>query len=355
MTDRLHQLAPISGWSDELVAASDAAHEVLGAELKASDPTVGRLFRVCQMRRLLEAAAGLGAIETDQLSPLILLPPRRRWLSDGARGRLEGVAMGLRHIDTRVALARLGAAPSVVEPETPMVLNAFSESRDPGRRETNAGSIRPGAVTFKDHGATFEPPVAEQCRPLLREMTDTLALTPGPAPSIIMAAWSALMIFAIHPFVDGNGRTARLVFQGVHSAGLTEGIDWGSLGEWTLQREDYINALQRATNPATDNAMALIQAEPFFEFVLERSIGGAQRAHTRLQHIAEWYGGWKERFGAHAETLAFIAFERNVADDEFAELGDRIAHVTAANELATAGAVVRDARGRWNISPAVAD
>jgi hypothetical protein len=345
-------LAPIAGYADEAVDASDAAHERLLDELDLVDGSVAHLFRAAQLRRLLEAAASVSAIETDQLIPTMLLPPRRRWLSVEAQGRLDGVAMGLRHVDSRVAIVRAGAAPAVVESETPMVLNAFSESRDPAGRETNAGSMRASHVAFLDIGAAFSPPPAERCRSLMRAMTDALAVRPAPAPPIVMAAWGALMVFAIHPFVDGNGRTARLLFQGVHSEGLTGGFDWGSLGEWALSRDEYIACIQQATNPA-GSAIENIRPESFFDFALSRSVGGAQRALARLRHIADWHARWEPRFGAHAETLAFIAFERNVVDDEFAELGDRIAHVAAANELAAAGAIVRDIRGRWNLAPAV--
>lgn len=341
-------LPPLPPVPAELLARSDAAHAAVAGRLAAVDPDTGLLARRVLWRRLLESMAGVGSIEFDREQPRVLVPPRRRFLSGSLQGRLDGVAMAMRYIDTRLAMRQRDELDHVVEAETPMVLNAFAESRDPSDRETNAGSIRVTPSTYRDEGALHAPPRGRACRMLLGEMTDAVRADP-PVHHLELGAWVALLTFAIHPFVDGNGRTARLLFQAVHSQGLPGGFDWGSIESWSADRMRYIRAIQAATPAGPPDSVAHIVPSEFAEFAAARSIDGAARTAARIDVIEERLGTWREQLGDAAATYAFVAFERNVDLAEFDELGERRHHVEIAEQLVAEGWLRRDALGRYDL------
>lgn len=75
--------------------------------------------------------------------------------------------------------------------------------------DENAGSFRKTHVRIA--GAPFTPPEAWQITSLMAEWSDWVASAEGSMHPIILAAQAHHRLVAIHPFVDGNGRTARLV------------------------------------------------------------------------------------------------------------------------------------------------
>jgi Fic family protein len=83
-----------------------------------------------------------------------------------------------------------------------------------------AGRFRRGdeqvrVVDTRDDSTVFTPPPAEDVVPLLKEVCD-FANSPSTAPPflhpIIKACILHFLIGYVHPFVDGNGRTARAIF-----------------------------------------------------------------------------------------------------------------------------------------------
>jgi Fic family protein len=75
--------------------------------------------------------------------------------------------------------------------------------------DENAGSYRKTLVRIA--GTTFTPPEAWQITSLMAEWSDWVAGAEGSMHPIALAAQAHHRLVAIHPFVDGNGRTARLV------------------------------------------------------------------------------------------------------------------------------------------------
>jgi hypothetical protein len=329
--------------------ASDVAHHAVHVRVEALDADVGRLVRRIVWRRLVEAVANVGAIEFDEPAPRILLPPRRRLLSSGLDRRLAGSELALRHLDSRLYMARSGTLDHVVARETPMVLNAFAEGIGAGDVETNAGSIRVGPTSFRDDGVEFVPPPAEHCRELLDEMVEVVRSRP-PVHHLEVAAWSALVMFAVHPFVDGNGRTARLMFQAIHSAGLPGRFDLGSIEEWSAERRRYIDVLQRATAPCPVGRVDGVDVTVFAEFAAACSIAGARRTAERIEHIGASVDRWRSQFGSATITYAFVAFERNVSPAELGEVGDEREQRAIAEDLCAAGVLRRDRMGRYAVT-----
>lgn len=339
-------LPPLPSLPDDLLARSDAAHARVDHRLAEVHPDAGLLVRRILWRRVVEALAGVGPIEYERADPQLLIPPRRRFLSSNLSGRLDGAAIALRYIDTRLTMHRRGDIAGVVEPETPMVFNAFAESRDPSERETNAASIRVTPSRFLDVGSLHTPPAPDRCRELLDETMAVVGVRP-PVHPIELASWVSVLMFAIHPFVDGNGRTARLLFQALHSEGVPGGFDWGSIEAWSAHRMRYIAATQRAEPAGPPDSVAHVLPGEFAYFAAERSIEGAERILARIDLVERSLARWRERLGDAAPTYAFVAFERNVEPDELSELGENRVHVAIAEELVAAGLLRRDGLGRY--------
>ncbi|MGD0879890.1 MAG: Fic family protein [Anaerolineales bacterium] len=75
--------------------------------------------------------------------------------------------------------------------------------------DENAGGYRKTQVRIA--GAPFTPPESWQITSLMAEWSDWVASAEGSIHPIVLAAQAHHRLVAIHPFVDGNGRTARLV------------------------------------------------------------------------------------------------------------------------------------------------
>jgi Fic family protein len=75
--------------------------------------------------------------------------------------------------------------------------------------DENAGSYRKTQVRIA--GAHFTPPESWQITSLMAEWGDWVASAERSMRPIVLAAKAHHRLVAIHPFVDGNGRTARLV------------------------------------------------------------------------------------------------------------------------------------------------
>jgi len=78
-----------------------------------------------------------------------------------------------------------------------------------GIDDQNAGKYRTGRVRVA--GATFMPPPPDKIQQLIIELLQTLSQNPDELRPIELAAFFHHKLVYIHPFVDGNGRTARLL------------------------------------------------------------------------------------------------------------------------------------------------
>jgi hypothetical protein len=340
------RLPPLVPLDDAAIERNELAHALLATALGEADDHTRGLFQVVQRRFILEAAATIDPIWASRNSEVIVA--RRRLLSKTHRLRLSGVGDAIRHLDTRVTMVELGLLDHVVYAETPYVVNAYAEGRQPKGEETNAGSIRASSLSFLDHQADYDPPVPEQCREMLSAAVEVVRS--APVAPITSAAWIALSMFAIHPFLDGNGRTARLLFHATHSASLPERVDWGSIEMWALDRMLYISELQRSYLGVSKGELDLIDPVPFSDFVVKSSIEGAERCRNRLGALGNTFATLRDRFGPNAALVAtFVWSERNVQYSELAELAlDPIEARSIANDLVTEGILSRSKRTGLN-------
>jgi len=333
------RLPPLIPLPEDVTEKNERAQASLQAALSSADDFVQTLFEVVQQRHLVEATATARPIWSSLDGPVIVA--RRRFLASSILDRVNGVSEALHHIDTRMTMKEMGLLDHVVAQETPYVLNAFAEGRAPAGKETNAGSIRVTASSFLDVANVFEPPPPGDCHEMLESAVEVVR--GAPVDPLSAAAWMTLAMFAIHPFVDGNGRTARLLFHAIHSSALPSAVDWGSLEMWALERHRYLSAIQESVRPAGRGQLDLVNPAPFLEFAGNCAIGGARRCELRLDALGRAYASARKTLDPDSALVAtFVWSERNVPFEELDELPiERIRARGLTNALIERGVLVQ--------------
>jgi len=105
----------------------------------------------------------------------------------------------------------------------------------------NAGKYRTGQVRIA--GATFMPPPAGKIQPMINELLQTISQNPDELSPIELAAFFHHKLVYIHPFLDGNGRTARLLMNIIL---MRNGYPFTVLLK--VDRPKYLRALSEADN-----------------------------------------------------------------------------------------------------------
>lgn len=109
-----------------------------------------------------------------------------------------------------------------------------------------AGNFRPAHV--KIEGSSHVPPLAEDVPALVEDMCDYLSSQWASATSLHLAAYVLWRLNWIHPFVDGNGRTARTISNlilSAHSKRIIPG-DLTIPEQIVSNKEPYYKALEPA-------------------------------------------------------------------------------------------------------------
>jgi len=110
-----------------------------------------------------------------------------------------------------------------------------------GIDDQNAGKYRTGQVRVA--GATFMPLPAEKIQMVISELLQTLSQNPDELRPIELAAFFHHKFVNIHPFIDGNGRTARLIMNVIL---MRSGYPFTVLLK--VDRPKYLRALSEADN-----------------------------------------------------------------------------------------------------------
>ena len=140
-----------------------------------------------------------------------------------------------------------------------------------GIDEKNAGRYRDVEVIIT--GTDYIPPVPQEIPALMQDFVVKLEMLKSEIHPVELAAYAHRRLVDIHPFIDGNGRTARLLMNLVL---INKGYCIVSIPP--ILRHDYLAALQRAqkeTNPSDEDFVRLI-AECEIE---------SQRDYCRMFHI----------------------------------------------------------------------
>lgn len=134
------------------------------------------------------------------------------------------------------------------------------------------------AGTYRTHqvfitGTEYVPPTSEEVPQLMKNFVAELNVKKENLHPVLLAAFAHRRLVDIHPFVDGNGRTARLLMNLV-----LVNKDYCVVSIPPVWRTEYISALvaaQRKSNP-TD--------EPFNTLIAECELE-AQRDYGRMFRI----------------------------------------------------------------------
>jgi Fic family protein len=139
-----------------------------------------------------------------------------------------------------------------------------------------AGEIRKEEVAIA--GAQFVPPAPLDLTPLLTEFVERYNDESVYQHPIVQAAWAHHQLSYIHPFLDGNGRTARLVQD---FALLQRGMF--PIGVPSSQRDEYYNALQQADAGKWDDIVSLLARNELI--TLAKIEGIAKESMERVRWI----------------------------------------------------------------------
>jgi Fic/DOC family len=268
-----NDLPPVPRVDATLLAEHRTAHQRLDAALVGAPPGAARLITRLALRTTIGAVANVRPSIRGGAGPPVL-PPPRAFLSCADRERLKGVAAAYRHVDSRLAIVRLGYdRPPALRPETPYVLNALTEGRMDNPDESNPGMIR--AVEFEGDlpVAPYPAPPRDRCRDLLESAVSIAGS--GPEPATVRAAWMLYVLGEIHPFVDGNGRVARLLYLLLTGEDMPRTVDWGAIEQFRYHQDEWLPLLkERDTGPST-------------AFLVELSTAGARLTSLRLEVVVD--------------------------------------------------------------------
>ena len=145
-----------------------------------------------------------------------------------------------------------------------------------------SGAYRNGAVFIS--GSEFRPPHHSEVPGLMRDWFAWLDGDGQTYPSIIRAALAHEMLLAIHPFLDGNGRTARLVLNlQLMQAGYPTTL---LLRGW---RATYIRALEQAHHGQYNPLVNVIgrAVEGGLDLFLDACAAVPQELQRPLREVAE--------------------------------------------------------------------
>ena len=117
-------------------------------------------------------------------------------------------------------------------------------------------------------GTEYIPPSAEDIPQLMKHLTDQIHSSRSTLHPIELAAMAHKRLVDIHPFVDGNGRTARLLMNLI-----LVNAGYGVVSIPPIWRNDYINALSASRR--------LNDMEPFSKLIAECVIE-TERDYCRL-------------------------------------------------------------------------
>jgi len=198
----------------------------------------------------------------------------------------------------------------------------------------------------------YLPPPTEEVPHLLDDLAAWLTQASSDPPVLVRAALAHVMTAAIHPFADGNGRTARIVASLVMYRGGLRHPQFTSLEEWWGHHSDEYYAAFACLGPQWDESAdvtpfvaAHVSAQKRQAEALSLRHGAEQLLWTVLEDIAIHDLGAKPRV-VNALWEAF--FGREVTNRYYRGLAD-VPQVTASQDLKqlqTSGLLAPEGGGR---------
>lgn len=207
---------------------------------------------------------------------------------------------------------------------------------------SGAGRLRDGAAWVRNDRSgevVFEPPQHEEVPALVDELCSTMRTNRWhPA---VAAAWVHVALAAVHPFKDGNGRTARVLSSLTMYRGGLRHPAFTSLEEWWGQHPrsyyEAFNCLGGSFDASADVTPFIrvhVQAQLSQVLVLALRQRTEGRLWTTLENLLD-DAGLPTRL---ANALYDSFFGREVTTGYYADLIDA-SQATARNDLVAASAV----------------
>jgi Fic family protein len=168
-----------------------------------------------------------------------------------------------------------------------------------GLEDDERGEYRTGPVVV---GGIFEPPEPARVSGLMRELDDWLRGDDGTDHTLVRAGLTHLNVVSIHPWLNGNGRTARvagslaLMRRGIAAPELV------NVESWIRARPaEYAAVLQETHGPAyrpDDHA-----ATPFLEYFATISVNRLELRNRLLAAAGDDLGALVLALDSHGEPL----------------------------------------------------
>ena len=231
-----------------------------------------------------------------------------------------------------------------------------------GSYAAGAGRFRPGAayvISRRDGSVIYEPPVAETVPGFVDELMAEVSVDALSAAE--RAALVHIGIAGVHPFRDGNGRTARVLASLAMYRGGFQRPEFTSLEEWWGEHPaDYYEAfsvLGPVWDPTADVTPFVeqhVSAQLAQVRELDLRLAAERQLWSALENVADGLG--QPRL---TEALYDAFFGRGVTNRYFRAVAD-VTPVTAASDLArlvTSGMLEVLGRGRstrYAAAPALA-
>jgi len=134
-----------------------------------------------------------------------------------------------------------------------------------------AGNYRDKKVIIT--GTSYEPPAPSEIPDLMRMFINEIPYKQTELHPVKFAAWVHLQLVNIHPFIDGNGRCARLL---TNLMLMKSG--YAVIIIPPILRADYIEALKKAQTAKSPNL--------FYNFISEMVLQSLQDYSRIVQHIS---------------------------------------------------------------------
>lgn len=270
--------------ADVLHATYLRTHQTVQLSLHALPPIVRDTLVRWQREQQVLGLASIRPTRYGGTGPA-LFPERRRFLDAALARRRKGVEVGFRHVEHRIARVLADPSEPLLQPETPYVLNALTEGReDRADVDTHAGLVRAPGTTLGGAFAEYGYAPGERTR----ELSDALLATARTlaVPPVAVGLWVLFGWLWIHPFRDGNGRTARLLHLLVSGPELPLGLDLG-LGEVVIcRRNEYRDRFLAGQSPPSEYYDGrTLDPGPFVEAMVRWSIEGAMLFERRIRSV----------------------------------------------------------------------
>lgn len=264
-------------------AQSKCVH-IVGVPLRPD--TAQKLYQLYLAKGVLATTAIEGNTLSEQevlqhLEGKLKLPPSREYLAQ----EIDNIVAGCNHILREIEQRRQPELNvDVIKEMNKTVLNKLNVAE-----EVTPGQIRRhevGVARYK--GAPFK-----ECELLLKRLCEWLNGETFKAPpraeivyAILKAVLSHLYLAWIHPFGDGNGRTARLMeFQILISSGVPAPAAHLLSNHYNQTRTEYYRQLDYASRSGGD-------VLPFIEYAAQGFVDGLR---SQIEHIQnqQWDVAWR--------------------------------------------------------------